>query len=398
MKDSALSSSFALSTGGLFYRLMLRVRLVEANRAQSGWRIAVFVGLTWLPLLILTAIDDTLAGGSIKLTFLHDAVPHARYLIALPLLVLAERVIDPYLAAIVRHFEASGLVSDDAKPLYNQALLQLNRRKDAMWVDVALFIVAFGLSWILNLVFGFSALGQGLSSWMSTVTGEAEMLTPAGWWLLLVSSPFLQFILYRWIWRLIVWIGFMNRISRIRLVLRPTHPDRTGGLGILSRGQSSFGIVFEAIGVMMSSTLARDIIHEGRTLSDSQWEVIGYVLICFVIITGPLCTFFGQLFRAKRQGILNYGTLGYQSSDAFHKKWIKKTGEGKGGGLITAVDPSAVADYTAVYETVSNMRLIPLNRQNLIWLVLILVAPFIPLVFTQVPIKDALQRLGQTFL
>jgi len=398
MNASGLSSSFALSTGGLFYRLMLRVRLVEANRAHQGRRIAVFVGLTWLPLLILTAIDDTLAGDSIKLTFLHDPVPHARYLIALPLLVLSERVIDPYLAVIVRHFEISGLVSDDTKPLYNQALLQLNQRKDAMWVDVALFLLAFGLSLVLNPPFGLSALGQGVSSWMSTVTGKAEMLTHAGWWLLLVSSPFLQFIVYRWIWRLIIWIGFMNRISRIRLDLQPAHPDRSGGLGILSRGQSFFGMVFAAIGAMMSSTLAREIIHEGRTLSDIQWEVIGYVLICFVIIAGPLCTFFGQLFSAKRQGIGKYGTLGYQLSEAFQKKWIKKIGEGKGGGLITTADPSAVADYTAVYETVSSMRLIPLNRQNLIWLVLTLVAPFIPLVFTQVPIKEALQRLGQTFL
>ena len=398
MKDSLLSSSFALSTGGLFYRLMLRVGLVEANRDHPGWRIAVFVGLTWLPLLILTAIDDTLAGGSIKLTFFHDPVPHARYLIALPLLVLAERVIDPYLAAIVRHFETSGLVSDDEKPLYNQALLQLNRRSDAMWVDVALFLLAFSLSWILNSVFGLSASDQGPSSWMSTVTGEAATLTPAGWWLLLVSSPFLQFIVYRWIWRLIIWNGFLNRISRFRLVLQCAHPDRTGGLGILSRGQSSFGVVFTAFCVMMSSTLAREIIHEGRTLSDSQWEVIGYVLICFVIITGPLCTFFGQLLRAKRQDLLNYSALGFQLSESLHKKWFEKTGEGEGEGLITAVDPPAMGDYTAVYETVSSMRLIPLNRQNVIWLALTLVAPFVPLILTQFSIKEALQRLSQTFI
>ncbi len=102
--------------------------------------------------------------------------------------------------------------------------------------------------------------------------------------------------------------------------------------------------------------------------------------------------------RAFGQGLRDYGTLGYQLSEAFRKKWIKKTGEGKGGGLITAVDPSAVADYTAVYETVGSMRLIPLNRQNLIWLILTLVAPFMPLVLTQISLKEALQRLGQTFL
>lgn len=80
MNDSVSSSSFSLSTGGLFHRLMLLVRLVEANRDHPGRRIAVFVGITWLPLLILTVIDNTLVGAGIKLTFLHDPVPHVRYL------------------------------------------------------------------------------------------------------------------------------------------------------------------------------------------------------------------------------------------------------------------------------------------------------------------------------
>jgi hypothetical protein len=377
---------------------MLFVRLVEANRDHPWSRIAVFVGITWLPLLILTAIDNTLIGAGVKVTFLHDPVPHARYLIAMPLLVLADRIIDPYLKAIVRHFDTTGVVSDDAKPLYDKALLQLNRRKDAMWIDVALFLLAFGLSWVLIPAFGLLALDQGASSWMLTITSEEETHTTAGLWFALVSIPLLQFFLYRWIYRLIIWISFMNRISRIRLVLQPTHPDRSGGLGMLSRGQSSFGIVFAAFGVMMSSTIALEIIHEGRALTDIKWEVLAFVLICFVIITGPLCTFFSQLLNAKRRGLRKYGNLGYQLSEAFDKKWIKDPNKEKGGGLITAVDPSALADYTAVFETVSSMRLIPLNRHNVVALLLTLLAPFVPLILTQFSLKEALQRLGQTFL
>jgi hypothetical protein len=85
-------------------------------------------------------------------------------------------------------------------------------------------------------------------------------------------------------------------------------------------------------------------------------------------------------------------------SEAFDKKWIKDPNKEKGGGLITAVDPSALADYTAVFETVSSMRLIPLNRHNVVALLLTLLAPFVPLILTQFSLKEALQRLGQTFL
>jgi hypothetical protein len=361
-------------------------------------RIVVFSGITWLPLFILTAIDNTLVRSGVEVTFLHDPVPHARYLVALPLLVLADRVIDPYLRAIVQHFDTTGVVAEDAKPLYAKALLQLNRRKDAIWVDVALFLLAFGLSWVLIPVFGLLALDQGSSSWMVKIVGGKEMHTPAGLWFAFVSIPLLQFFLYRWVYRLIIWISFMNSISRIRLVLQPAHPDRSGGLGMLSRGQSAFGIVFAAFGVMMSSTLAQEIIHEGRALTDVKWEVLAYVLICFAIITIPLCTFFSNLLDAKRRALRKYGNLGYRLSEAFDKKWIKDPDKEKGERLITAVDPSALADYTAVFETVSTMRLIPLNKQNIIALVLTLIAPFVPLVLTQISLKEALQRLGQTFL
>jgi hypothetical protein len=67
----------------------------------------LFTGLTWLPLLVLTAFDGTLAGSSVNMTFVRDSVPHARYLFALPLLVFADWIIDPYMTAIVEFFQVS---------------------------------------------------------------------------------------------------------------------------------------------------------------------------------------------------------------------------------------------------------------------------------------------------
>jgi hypothetical protein len=96
--------------------------------------------------------------------------------------------------------------------------------------------------------------------------------------------------------------------------------------------------------------------------------------------------------------VWSLSALAYQLSEAFQTRWIKNTNGGQGEELVTAVDPSAVADYSVIYETVSSMRLIPLKRQKVIWLIIILVAPFIPLIFTQISIKDALERLAQTFV
>ena len=153
-----------------------------------------------------------------------------------------------------------------------------------------------------------------------------------------------------------------------------------------------------AVGAMMSSSLAKEIIHAGRPLSDVPFEILGFVLICFAVIIGPLCTFTNQLINAKRRELRHYSALGFQLSNKFHSKWIKDISVKQSGEIITAVDPSAMADYSVVYETISSMKLIPLTRQKLLWLVLFLLAPFVPPVFTQISIREALQRLAQTIV
>lgn len=397
MKEFSFDPSLRLSTGGLFYRLLLLLRLVEKNRYRPWRSIVLFSGLSWLPLFILTAIDGTLTDGSVSIPFLQDPVPHVRCLIALPLLVFAEWFIDPYVANIIRHFQISGLVPDDAKPDYHKAIDKLFHRRDSAWADAVIFGVSFGLVWSITQS-GLSSLGSESSSWILTYSHKAADITPAGWWFILVSIPLILFILFRWVWRLIIWIRFMNSVSRLPLAIQPTHPDRVGGLGLLTRAQVSFGVIFMAIGAMMSSSLSTDIIHSGRALSAVQLEVVVFVLVCFVVITGPLCTFSNQLINAKRREQRHYSALAFQMSETFRSKWLGNNTAEQGRGIITAVDPSAMADYSVIYETISTMRLIPLTKQVVIWLILLLLGPFLPLIFTQISLKEAFQRLAQTLV
>ena len=125
MNEFMIESPFRLSTGGLFYRLMLRLRLVKKNRYHPWRCIVLFTGLTWLPLLVMAAIDGMLAGGSVDIPFLQDPVPHTRFLIALPLLFFADRVIDPSVSSVVWHFQICDLVPDEADPHFRKAVEKL---------------------------------------------------------------------------------------------------------------------------------------------------------------------------------------------------------------------------------------------------------------------------------
>ena len=143
MDDSTLSEPFYLSRGGFFYRLMLRTRLIQENKYHEWRRIAVFVSLTWLPLFILSALAGALAGGNTRLPFLLDPGPYGKYLFALPIIVVADRIIDRLLVAVVQYFETSGLLPDEARARFRGALLELGRRRDSVLAEVTLILVLF---------------------------------------------------------------------------------------------------------------------------------------------------------------------------------------------------------------------------------------------------------------
>jgi hypothetical protein len=395
MNDSSLSDPFYLSNGGLYYRIMLRARLLEADRYHVWRRMTVFVGVAWLPLLILSTLMDTLGGSEIGLPFLHDPGPYARYLFALPLLVLADVIIDPLLASIVLYFKKSEILGEEDQSRYDEAVLQIIRRRDSVLADVVLIALAYTLSLSVITGYGGVSLEQGVSTWLRAVTAEAHWLTPAGWWYILVSAPLLQILLYRWGWRFLIWAGFLYRVSRIRLALQPTHPDLMGGLGRVSSYQLAFGVVFVAIAVMISSALADQILFQGRTLIEFRMEIVVFVLACIVTIVAPLFFFLGQLLRAKQHGLEQYGPLGYQLSKTFHAKWIRGVSRKQKGELMNTGDASAMADYSAAYGTVSSMRLVPLNPRGTILLAATLLAPFLPLTLTKFSLAEALKRLAQ---
>jgi hypothetical protein len=101
-----------------------------------------------------------------------------------------------------------------------------------------------------------------------------------------------------------------------------------------------------------------------------------------------------KLFNLKRKALAESGALQHQISGDFHHHWI--TDESK--KLVDSMQPSAMADYSAVYEIVSGMRIVPLNPRVIIVLTIILLLPFLPLALTEESIWDVLKMLGDSVL
>jgi hypothetical protein len=93
------TDDFYLVNGGLMYRLLRGAGLIKPDSTCLTRRIIFFSLVTWLPLLILTVLEGLAWEGKVRIPFILDFVPHTRSLVAVPLLIVAEIVVDSRLRA-----------------------------------------------------------------------------------------------------------------------------------------------------------------------------------------------------------------------------------------------------------------------------------------------------------
>ena len=331
--------------------------LILSNDSHTGVRILVLSGIAWVPLVVLTLFEGTFISDDITIPFIKDVVPYVRGLIIIPLLVIADNVIEPMMARIVKYLRTSGVVPESEHDRLNQAVDGMAYLMNIKWIQLIIVIFAVLVSWLLRTDYVDMWKEEGVTSWaLQLVNGDVDE-TLAGLWFWLITSPLVTFLFYRWIWRYIAWVIFLYRVSRLKLQLYASHTDLAGGLGIFGGGQSLFGIIFLVMATMISSQLANNLLYEGEALVDVRLVVLVFIVCSVILIEAPLLFFTRKLFSLKRIALADYGALQHQISGDFHHHWIDE----KGKKLVDSMQPSAMADYSAVYEVVSGMRIVPLN-------------------------------------
>ena len=368
--------------------------LILSNEANTSTRILILAGIAWLPLVLLTLIDGTLIATDITMPFVKDVIPHVRGLIVIPLLIMADNVIEPMMVKTSAYLRSSGIVPDAEQANFEKALVRMAYLINAKWIQVILVLLAVLVSWLMQADYVDMWIERGVTSWAMHLEGDKVDETLAGQWYLLVSSPMVSFLLYRWMWRFIVWSALLFIVSRMKLELYASHTDLAGGLGIIGYGQSLFVILFIVMASLLSSELASNILYEGEQLVDVKLVVLVFIIASIIVIAAPLFFFTNKLIRLKRRALADYGALQQQISRDFHHHWV----DNKATELVDSMQPSAMADYSAVYEIASNMRVIPVNPKTIIVLAATLLVPFLPLALTEQSIWDVLKMIGDSVL
>lgn len=380
---------FSLVIGGPFYRLLIRSHMIETESHHAYRRAILLVLITWLPLLVLSAMQGVAAGSTVKVPFLFDIAANVRFLIAGPLLIIAEIIIDPRTKAIVKHFVNSGLIREEDREDFESLVKEASKLLDLALVEATLLIiiVIFSISG-----FRLESLSGDISTWHELASGSVHKATLAGWWFAVISRPFFQFLMLRWLFKLGIWYWCLWRVSKLNLRLIPTHPDTAGGLGFLGSGQAQFGIIAFAFSIIFAAALGQRIIFGGEQLLSYKIIIVAYVVLQLILFLGPLLVFTPLLLKAKRRGLLDYGVLAAKYTQSFDNKWVKGNVP-EGEPLLGSSDIQSLADLFNSFQIVRSMRTFPFTRDNIIFIVAASVIPMLPLVLTVIPMEEILLRI-----
>ncbi len=382
-KVAADPQRFTIVLGGPLYQLLRRAHVSGDALELARRRVTIIALVAWLPLLVLAMLGGVAFSGP-AIPFVKDVEAHVRFLVALPLLVVAEVLVHWRIRNIAEEFLARRLIPEDSLERFRAILLSAFRWRNSVVAELAMLAVIYGIG--IPLVWRhFTTLD--VATWYAVPSAGGPRFTPAGYWYAWVSVPVFQFLLLRWYFRIAIWIRFLWQVSRIRLDISAMHADQAAGLGFLATTVFAFLPLIVAHGALLAGNLANRIFYAGGHLADSYVEIALLVAFMLLLVLGPLTVFAPQVNEAQRRASMGYGRLAQRYVREFEGKWIRSGGLVEESPLGTG-DIQSLADMGNSMATARGTSLVPITRQAVIQVVVAALAPVAPLLLTVIPAKD----------
>jgi len=384
--SAAGTPEFSLIRDDPLFRLQRRIGLIPSDGLGLLRRAVFWSMLGWLPVMLWAAyVHRALPGVAAEPLLAHFGI-HARLLVAVPLLIIAEGPAHALAAKLLRHMVESGVVRAEGMAAFRAALAAASRLRDSTvpWIVIAGLVIAFAST--SEIVHHAHEIDWAAESSVPGSTGFG------GLWYLYVGRSIFLVLALGWLWRLALSTVLLWRLARLDLSLVPTHPDRAGGIAFLERLPAAFAPVVLAISIVLASRLAHDAVYHDLALPAVRVQMIVFVVVAVVLFLLPLLAFAGPLKRAKRQALLDYGALVGRHGRLVRQRWI----EGRqldDDAVLNAPELGPVADTGAMFDAVKAMRTVPIGKASVVPLTAAAVLPMLAVLAIQVPIKDMLLTL-----
>lgn len=279
--DKKQLDDFSLVLGGPLFQLFMRTRLTTDTLNLVKRRVIVISLFTWLPLLMLSVLTGEAVGGAIKVPFIYDVDVHVRFLVALPLLLVAELLVHQRIRLIVQQFIERGIVPARLLTEFEAIIDSAMRLRNSVVIEVLLIV----LVWTAMHYLWANQMALESATWYAAIVDGHREYSLAGYWYAFVSIPVFQFLLARWFFRIFIWARFLWQVSRLDLHLVPTHPDRAAGLGFLGGSAAAFMPLLLSQGALLAGLIANHIFYDGKTLLDFKPEIVAAVVFFLVART-----------------------------------------------------------------------------------------------------------------
>lgn len=385
---------FSLFEGDLVSRIFVRLGMGTYQVGDLIKRSVLLIGITWVPLALLAILSEVHWVQPSGQNFFWDIAAYGQLLIGLPMFLLAERVLDGHTRDAARCFVTTGVVQPGDAPRLLQFNRQVKRLRRQLWPELICLGIGYflTLSWVVPEMYNdrdtWHAMGPIVQpqpfSWhglLDLMSQPAQPLTWPGLLELGFVGPLTTYWWLRWSWKIGIWSWYLYRLSRLRLNLVASHPDKTGGIGFLSDVQTKFGLVILAYGISyVAPTIGYKLAFEGATMAVfSVWGyAVSFVIGAPLLFTIPLFMFTTQLYHTKTHAMKMFQERSMARALAFEEKWLKTCSSGN-YELMSSNDVTGLKALNLVYDHIHAMRVVPFDLRSFSELVGAALGPMVPL-------------------
>jgi hypothetical protein len=198
--SKSMLSEFELSLirGGPFYRAQQAARLIRPNEWNHSRRLTLAIAIGWVPLILITALSNP--SGLVSL--LKDYRVYSRMLIAVPVLLIGQLLMESRFRMIVRHIAQAELLGTTDWARMERMIGILMRLRDSAFPEATILVLL-----MVHTLTSFRDLVDA-TPWLAYGVEPNLHLTPAGWYAVLVSTTIFQFLLGLGLWKWLLWAIF----------------------------------------------------------------------------------------------------------------------------------------------------------------------------------------------
>jgi len=336
--------------------------------------------LAYAPIALAVAIDRLALARLPPMA--RDLSIHARCLVAVPLLVVAEVLLGRLVARISTSLAREGVIAPDELPRLDALLARVRRVHRSPLLTIALALVT----------------GIGAARWW-LVDANAATPSAARWAYVFATLPISLFVAGRLIAAWALWCATLVGIARLRLTPLVLHADRVGGLLSLALPTGAFAVGVVGLASVVSASWATRLLA-GQVTLPSLAPALGALLAAVLVVgLGPLVLFAPLLVRLRLEGQQRYAALSCSYARQFAGRWLTDGTPGTDDpALLGSGDIEPLSEMYSIFAQVRSIRPLVFTRREVLQLAVAVVAPMVPLVFTVMSFSDLLGQVARSLL